>query len=168
MQNIVICGDVGERKLTETIIKVCEMNGGVLVCDRGEFYETCENPRFFIVTDAEKICCQSIVVLGEDIKNIQIKNEFAVIVEGENVRGLEILRKQGCRNVLTCSMNGRATLSMSSIYSEKVVSLQRGLKTLDGRITEPCEFKIDCDEDEIYPVLAVGGIMILSGFMMND
>ena len=42
MQNIVICGDVGERELTETIIKLCEMNGGAIVSDRGRVYETRE------------------------------------------------------------------------------------------------------------------------------
>ena len=164
MHNIVICGDVGERRLTETIINVCSKNGGVLVCDRGKFYQTNENPRFFIVTDVAESFCQSIVVLGEDVGDIEIKNEFAVIVEGENMRGLEILKNQGCRNVLTCSTNSRATLSMSSMYPEKIVSLQRAVKTLDSKMIEPCEFKISCGEDEIYPVLATGGIMILSGF----
>lgn len=168
MQNIVICGDVGERELTETIIKLCEMNGGAIVSDRGRVYETNENPKFLIVTDIKKINCKSIVILGEDVEDIEIKNEFAVIVEGENTRGLEILKKQGCQNVLTCSMNGRATLSMSSVYPEKVISLQRSIQTLDGKIIEPCEFKMDCDAEELYPVLAVGGIMILSGFMAGD
>ena len=168
MQNIVICGDVGERELTETIIKLCEMNGGAIVSDRGRVYETNENPRFFIVTDMEKVNCKSIVVLGEEVGDVEIENEFAVIVEGENTRGLEILKKQGCQNVLTCSMNGRATLSMSSVYPKKVMSLQRSIQTLDGKIIEPCEFKMDCDAEELYPVLAVGGIMILSGFMAGD
>ncbi len=168
MQNIVICGDTGERKLTETVIKVCEMNGGVFVCDRGRVYETGENPKFCIMTDIEKINCKSIVILGEDVEDIEIKNEFAVIVEGENIRGLEILKNQGCKNVLTCSMNGRATLSMSSVYPEKVISLQRGIRTIDGKVTEPCEFKTDCDGEEIYPILAAGAVMILVGFMMND
>ena len=168
MQNIIICGDTGERKLTEMIIDMCRKNGGVLVCDRGRVYETCENPNFFIVTDIEKINCKSIVILGEDVGDVEIKNEFAVIVEGENMRGLEILKNQGCKNVLTCSMNGRATLSMSSVYPEKIISLQRGIKTIDGKVMEPCEFKINCDGEEIYPILAAGGIMILSGFMMND
>ena len=165
MQNIVICGDTGERKLTETVIKVCEMNGGVFVCDRGRVYETSENPRFCIITDMEKINCKSIVILGENVEDIEIKNEFAVIVEGENIRGLEILKNQGCKNVLTCSMNGRATLSMSSAYPEKVISLQRGVKTVDGRVTEPCEFKINYGGEEIYPILAAGAVMILNGFI---
>ena len=168
MQNIVICGDVGERELTETIIKLCEMNGGAIVSDRGRVYETNENPKFLIVTDIKKINCKSIVILGEDVEDIEIKNEFAVIVEGENIRGLEILKNQGCKNVLTCSMNGRATLSMSSVYPEKVISLQRGIRTIDGKVTEPCEFKTDCDGEEIYPILAAGAVMILVGFMMND
>ena len=166
MHNIVICGDVGERRLTETIINVCSKNGGVLVCDKGKFYETCENPRFFIVTDVAESFCQSIVVLGEDVGDIEIKNEFAVIVEGENMRSLEILKNQGCKNVLTCSMNGKATLNISSVYPQKIINLQRNIKTLDGKMTEPCEFKISCEEDEIYPVLAAGGIMVLSG--LND
>ena len=165
MQNIVICGDTSERKLTETIIKIGEMNGGVLVCDRGRVYETSENPRFCIITDMEKINCKSIVILGEDVGEVEIKNEFAVIAEGDNIRGLEILKKQGCKNVITCSMNGRATLSMSSAYPEKVISLQRGVKTVDGRVTEPCEFKVNCDGEEIYPILAAGAVMILNGFI---
>ena len=115
MHNIVICGDTGKRKLTETIVNICSKNGGVLVCDGEKLYETSQNPRFFIATDIKKIDTKSIVVLGEDVGDIQIRNEFAVIVEGENMRGLEILKNQGCRNVLTCSTNSRATLSMSSM-----------------------------------------------------
>lgn len=163
MQNIVINGDVGERKLTESIIKACKVNGGVLVCDKGKVYSTCENPRFFIVTDIYEMSCRGIVVLGEDVGEMKIDENTAVIVESENVKGLEILKKQGCKNVVTCSMNRRATLSMSSVYPEKVISLQRAVKTFDGKVTEPFEFKADIDIGEIYPTLAVGGIMILSG-----
>ena len=166
MHNIVICGDVGERRLTETIINVCSKNGGVLVCDGEKLYETSQNPRFFIATDIKKIDTKSIVVLGEDVGDIQIRNEFAINVEGENMRGLEILKNQGCKNVLTCSMNGKATLNISSVYPQKIINLQRNIKTLDGKMTEPCEFKISCEEDEIYPVLAAGGIMVPSG--LND
>ena len=162
MQNIVICGDVGDRKLTESIIKACEMNGGVMVCDRGKVYETCEEPRFFIVTDICEMSCRGIVVLGENVGKLKLSEDMTVIIEGENVRGLEILKGQGCKNVVTCSMNRRATLSMSGIYPEKVASLQRGLKTLDGGLIEPCEFVIKSCGDEIYPIMAAGAVMILS------
>lgn len=162
MQNIVICGDSGDRKLTEIIIKACTENGGVIVSDRGKMYATCSEPKFCILTEIEKMSCKGIAVLGSNAENTEIGSDVIAVVESDNTKALEMLQREGCQNAVTCSMNRHSTLSMSCVYPEKIAVLQRSVKNLHGRVSEPCEFRIISDEEEIYPILAAGAVMLLS------
>ena len=162
MQNVIISGDSSERRLTEVVIKACAKNGGALVVDGKKVYETENEPKFCVMTDIEKISCDCIVILGDEVKDIEFGLcDIAVIVDSGNMKALELLKHQGCKNVITCSMNARASLNMSGVYPEKIVSLQRGINS-SGRYIEPCEFEIISDETEIYPILAAGAVMLMS------
>ena len=163
MQNVIISGDSKDRRLTEIIIKACAKNGGALVIDGKKVYETENEPKFCVMTDIEKISCDCIVILGDEVKDIEFGLcDIAVIVDSGNMKALELLKHQGCKNVITCSMNARASLNMSGVYPAKIVSLQRGIN-FSGRYIEPCEFEIVSDETDIYSLLAASAVMLLSG-----
>ncbi len=163
MQNVIISGDVGERILTETVIKACARNGGAFVIDGKRVYETESEPKFCVVTDVERISCSCIVILGDDVKNTAFdEDDITVIVNSENMKALEILKYQGCKNVITCSLNVRASMNISGIYPQKIVSLQRTVE-FNGKDIEPCEFEIVSDETDIYSLLAASAVMLLSG-----
>ena len=163
MQNVIISGDSGDKKLTETVIKECSGNGGALVIDGKRVYETENEPKFCIMADIEKISCDCIVILGDEVEDIRFDSgDIAVIVNADNMEALEMLKHKECKNVITCSMNVRASMNISCVYPEKIISLQRGIN-FSGRETEPCEFEIISDETDIYPLIAAGAVMVLSG-----
>ena len=168
MQNVIISGDSKDRRLTEIIIKACAKNGGALVVDGKKVYETENEPKFCVMTDIEKISCDCIVILGNDVKDIEFSScDIAVIVDSGNIKALELLKHQECKNVITCSMNARASLNMSGVYPEKIASLQRGIN-FSGRYTEPCEFEIISDETDIYSLLASSAAILLSGDVIKE
>ena len=168
MQNVIISGDSKDRRLTEIIIKACAKNGGALVIDGKKVYETENEPKFCVMTDIEKISCDCIVILGDEVKDIEFGLcDIAVIVDSGNMKALELLKHQGCKNVITCSMNARASLNMSGVYPEKIASLQRGIN-FSGRYTEPCEFEIISDETDIYSLLASSAAILLGGDVIKE
>ena len=95
MQNVIISGDAKDRRLTEIIIKACAKNGGALVIDGKKVYETENEPKFCVMTDIEKISCDCIVILGDEVKDIEFGLcDIAVIVDSGNMKALELALKE--------------------------------------------------------------------------
>lgn len=176
MKNVIVCGDCGERELTRAIIRTCTKNGGALVIDGGNIYQTKREPNFCIVTACTltSISCSGIMVFGKAL--CQIKPDIALsdmicITDSENTDALHLLQKQRCNHVVTCSMNSRSTVSISGIKSssKKLISLQRSIRRLDGELTEPYEFYAAVSEEiAIYPLLASCAVMLLSDNQVCD
>lgn len=169
MKNIIICGDSHDRRLTDTIISSLKNIGGVFVNDGKNIYATSEKPEFSI-TCTEKfksIDISGIVIFGNDIiepdEKCDVKNAVC-ITDSSNKAALNILKNSECC-VIGCSMSGRDTLTISCITDEnKLISLQRNIRTLDGDTAEPCEIKIFSSADmPAFTALAVCAVYILCG-----
>lgn len=67
---------------------------------------------------------------------------------------------------ITCGTNPLDTLSIASCGSGyTLVSLQREIRTLSGRVIEPCDISIKTeDKAHIYSILATCAVMLLSDF----
>lgn len=88
-----------------------------------------------------KISCKKIVLLAKSFyKNINISAEDICIATSTDKKALELLK--GCHSpVITCGFNFSDTLTFSSLNKEVIVSLQRGIETVNGNELEPKEFK---------------------------
>ncbi|MGN1458412.1 MAG: hypothetical protein ACI4XP_10775 [Acutalibacteraceae bacterium] len=175
MKKIVICGDCGSESLTRAIISACKNNGGVAVVSENGISETNDNPYFLIVklqNPYEINCKNGIIVFGKAVGNkTKIKTEKTVaLLDTANTNALSIVRGSGCA-VIGCSMSGHDTISVSGLagFPTKMISLQRTIRTLDGDIIEPHDFRVRLKEEiSVYPLLAGCGVLLLSGISSAD
>lgn len=167
MKKIIICGDCGERVLTRTIISACKNHGGALVIDSGRITQTASVTKFLVmcVNTLTEVNCRAVLVMGEALCQIPPAlslNGVTAVSESCNTDALKILGRTGVP-VAGCSSSERDTLTLSCISgSHMILSLQRPLCTLSGRIIEPCEIKIHCGETQpLYPALAACCCLLL-------
>ena len=176
MKKIVVCGDCGSKSLTRAIIRACENNGGAAVVSENGIFETNENP-YFIVAELQspyEINLDSgIIVFGKAInREITIKKtgKNVAVLDTANTNALNIVQKSGI-TVIGCSMSGHDTISVSGLagFPAKMISLQRTVRTLDGDIIEPHDFRVELKEEiPIYPLLAGCAVLLLGGISTTD
>lgn len=166
MENIIVCGD---ESLTKTIVNACAKNGGAFVMDNGRIYETRENPKYCMIAwdGLTEISCKGILILGKKLhENIRV-SDMTVIVDGDDTKGLRFLEGKHGMNVITCSVNSRATVSISGMDgTKKLICIQRSIQRLNGDTAEPYEFYVVPEtetEMEMYALLAAGAVLALTG-----
>lgn len=93
------------------------------------------------------------VILNHNVKKLQEKEEFKkiianakyILVNSDEV-DLSILQDLNAISI-TYGFNGKATVTMSSIEDEELIlCLQRNVKTLQNKIIEPQEIRIDMQQ----------------------
>ena len=176
MNKIIVCGDCGSKSLTRTIIRTCSNYGGVVVVSENGVFETNENPSF-LVAELKNLCeknpCEldfenGIIVFGKAVSEkvcIKKTSKNVVVLDTANSNALNIVRGRGVA-VIGCSMSGHDTISVSGLagFPTKMISLQRSVRTLDGDIIEPHDFRVKLSEEiPIYPLLAGCAVLLLGG-----
>ncbi len=167
---MVICGDCGQRKLSQEIIDTCCNSGGAVVFDGEKLFQSGDDP-FFLVLCLNSLSDLNIrnclIVLGKAL--IGMKNDidlsgYVCILDGENRDSIDFACSSGMTSV-GCSMNGHDTLTVSAFGEDgkAVVALRRCI-SFSGREIEPCEFSVPMKQtDNIYPFLAGCAVTLLSG-----
>lgn len=86
------------------------------------------------------------------------------VVSSSNSGVLELLKKHKITAVV-CGLSSRDTLTLSSRGKRTaVVALLRSVKTLSGRVTEPCEYPIHTEKKVgAFSLLAFCAVLIVCG-----
>lgn len=106
------------------------------------------------------IVFQSDLVITEDLK---IDGDAVCVINSSNKNNKEYI----CSNSLptvTCGLSEKDTFTISGISEDQVaVSLQRTIKTLSGKMIEPCEFVINlANPVPRYDIMELTAILVLS------
>ena len=168
MKKIIVCGDFGEKLLTKTIVNACNNYGGALVCEEGKIAETASEAEFLVlsVNKLTQVSCKGVVVFGDApfsmSSGLRLEGVTAIADTG-SADAMNILSRTGAP-VIGCSCSGRDTLTLSCRNGDHtIICLQRSLRTLSGKIIEPCETDAFCPEDiPLYPVLAACCVLMLN------
>jgi hypothetical protein len=112
------------------------------------------------INSAGIIVFQSDLVITEDLK---INGNAVCVINSSNKNNKEYI----CSNSLptvTCGLSDKDTFTISGISEEQAaVSLQRPIKTLSGKMIEPCEFVINlANPVPRYDIMELTAILVLS------
>ncbi|MBQ7725735.1 MAG: hypothetical protein IJT66_01180 [Clostridia bacterium] len=91
------------------------------------------------------------------------------ICEEENRAALSLFRENSVP-VVTCGMNAKSTVTLSSVGEKMfLVALQRGLTDRFGRMIEPGEFRISFQKEyRPFSVMAALTVLLLNGLPPSD
>ena len=95
------------------------------------------------------------------------QTDFDIVTEySENI---ELLMKN-CVPVISCGMNGKNTVTLSSVGgSAALVSLQRTVTDIYGRDREPAEFRIRLTHSRSpFAVAAAAAVLLLLGITPDE
>ena len=103
------------------------------------------------------------------IQHFEIPAAYFAVVDSENRGAVDMLRNDGIQTV-TCGLSLKDTVTFSSLDSDRaVVSLQRGLKALDGTDIDPVDVPITFRPSHSeYPLLAAVAVLLLSRVLLPD
>lgn len=113
-----------------------------------------------------------VVIFRKELNNNlipDIPENFIAVMESENEKAVQLVKKYALQTV-TCGLSQRDTLTFSSISPEKsVISLQREICDIEGRQVLPQEISVNSQSEiEDFPFLAVGAVLLLSGFKIPE
>lgn len=172
MNTILMCGTEDGTETTDILLAVIEAAhlGAVYISEKTVLTvpPQAESPDFIII-DSEKIenlNIQKGVALfrGHMPRHKRIPQDFIAVIDSDSMEAADILRGDGIQTV-TCGLSQKDTVTFSSLESgSAVVSLQRGLKTLDGTESDPADVPIYfCRPHGGYPLLAAVAVLLLCG-----
>ncbi len=167
MVKIILYGNQADARLTLPLCRVLSENGGVLYAGAGGIAEYSPvTPQFFVFeTDALPFCSADkalILFKSEPSANqpfFSPSESVAAIAEGGNSTAF-IHAKRLAIPMITYSMGAGNCLSVSSIDDcHAVISVNKSLTLLSGKILEPCEIAVRAsrklDSHSLLPVCAV-------------
>lgn len=149
MTTIFTCGSLCDRSIRDVLPDALAHYGGVQYFSGEELLRLGEDPPRFVLYEWEALPQQT---CGTGI--LLFKNSFAPtpdqilpkglipVLEARNTVVACFLRGTGTP-VVTCGTSPRDTLSVASLRADRaLVSLQRCVTTLDGRMIEPGEILV--------------------------
>lgn len=171
MNSILLLGDAQNHTFRNALLPVLERYGGVLyVGERQIFRLIAEKPAFFVY-DCERMpelhldrglllftgsCPQTAPIL--------LPSGICSILESGNQQAAALLQNSKSP-VVTCGMSTKDTLSVASVEEDgAVLSLQRNVSTLDGRLVEPHDFRVSFRAGmRSQQLLSISMILLLCG-----
>ena len=170
MNTILLFGEAQDHTLRNALLPALERYGGVLYAgERQIFRLTTEKPAFFVY-DCERLpelyLDKGILLFkGSCTGNspLSLPDGFCCVLESDNHRAAALLQNSHFP-VVTCGMGAKDTLSVASLDDgNAVLSLQRSVAALDGRILEPHDFRVSiCTGTGPKQILAVSMTLLLS------
>ena len=102
-------------------------------------------------------------------QHIEIPPSFYAVIDSDNGEAADMLRGDGIQTV-SCGLSQKDTVTFSSLENDcAVVSLQRGLKALDGTDIGPVEVPVAIAHSHSeYSLLAAVAALLLSGVKMPE
>lgn len=104
----------------------------------------------------------SIVVFSNNFHRAICVGKFTAIFFASNHHAVEALNGSG-NIAISCGTSPKDTISAASMDGDKrLVSLQRTLKTFNGKVIEPCDFYVK-SKCRLYTALAACAVMLILG-----
>ena len=102
--------------------------------------------------------------ITDRFKNQHFPKGIIGICEDTNIKALNLFLKNHTP-VISCGMSGKNTVTLSSIDNNiPLITLQRRITDLNGKIIEPAEFKITLNKTySPFAVMASVAILLLEG-----
>lgn len=171
METILLCGKSGGDTLTETLVSTLQQYGKVLYAGEQKLqHEDPGSPDFF-VREQESLpelhMETGVLVFKTGVRlkhSIHIPEGVRCVLNSRNHQTAELLGKMKI-SAAACGMSSRDTLSIASLdYGSAVLSLQRSVLTLGGKLLEPHDFQVQV-EGNAGPaqILTVSMILLLLG-----
>ncbi len=170
MTNIVLCGDSGDSSVSSALIPALALYGGLKYAGPDHVFERGVSAQFFLCEREEipRIDLASGILLFQNSIRQQgpfsIPSGFFCVLQAKNSHAAALL-KTAEATVVTCGTSTRDTLSVAALESSgAVLSLQRSLPTLDGKVLEAHDFTVSCSKERSpNQLLAVCAVLLISG-----
>lgn len=171
MTNIILCGDPGEKSITQALLAALSLYGGVRFFSADKLAEGGVSAEFLLCEcpSVPKIeLARGILLLKNSLRPQQtpvlLPDGFCCVLEARNHDGADLLKGTGAV-VVACGMGAKDTLSVAGLErTGATLSLQRNLVTLDGKILEPHDFNVTFSEQRSpYQALLVSAVLLLAG-----
>ncbi len=147
METILLLGNAKDHALRNTLLPALERYGGVLYAgERQIFRMTSEQPAYFVYD------C------------LRVPEGVRCVADSGNRSAIRLLQEAGAP-AITCGTSARDTLSAASLeYGRAVLSLQRSIVTLGGKLLEPHDFGVGVAGGSLSrEILPVSLVLLLSG-----
>ena len=170
METILLCGKSGGDTLTETLVSTLQQYGKVLYAGEQKLqHEDPGSPDFF-VREQESLpelhMETGVLVFKTGVRlkhSIQIPEGVRCVLNSRNHQTAELLGKMKI-SAAACGRRPTCWVISSLDYGSAVLSLQRSVLTLGGKLLEPHDFQVQV-EGNAGPaqILTVSMILLLLG-----
>lgn len=167
MKTVVILFADRKSKTEKEIIEILTLFGANYISDKtvcsleGAFTVVSEYKSIDLkLSDGIAVICD----ITDRFKNQSFPKGIIGICEDTNIKALNLFLKNHTP-VISCGMNGKNTISLSSLDNNiPFITLQRQITDLKGNIIEPAEFKIGLENRySPFSVMASVTILLLEG-----
>ena len=171
MTNIFLCGKSNDNSISYALLSALQKYGGVQYCSSDRAVRLGNQKLKFLIYDCENlpnIELEKGIILFKNsftfTKKSFIPNTFLCVLEMKNTHALKMLEGTG-KVAITYGTSAKDTLSFAGLNdTNAIVSLQRNVITLDGKMLEPHDFTINLLSDSSPSrILAVCAVLLLSG-----
>lgn len=151
MVKVFLCGDKNDQSIKNALIRAVNNYGNFSIHEDDNLSTIKENYDILIFKNSFKY------------QKCKLNKQSLYITDSQNKNAISVLKENSLAAV-TCGMNFKDTVSISSLNSEQAtVSLQRNIVTCDGNIIEPRDVKITLKKKtSIYPLLTSTIVLLVS------
>lgn len=142
---VVIIFSNRKNKLLDEIIEILTVCGADFLCDKSVNYA---DGYFTVAIFYKPINIKikkGIVLILDDIQKFEnqiLPDNLIGICDNTNYKSIKIFEKNKI-SVVTCGNNNKNTITISSINQNNlVITLQRILETVNGKLLQPADYKI--------------------------
>lgn len=166
--NIIVCSAKKEGTLFSMLYNTLENNGGVCAHYNNNIKSSCSSPRYNLysmVTIPTITNISGIIVFDSYFKTNNIKQNLSgltPVFESKNKKAISMLNGTNALPV-SCGTGNKDTLSVASIDENKaLISLQRDIQSVYGKIIEPQDFTVKLYSNcKLYYTLAIAAVELL-------
>ena len=171
MTDIILCGDPGEKSVTQALLSSLARYGGVRFFSSEQVSESGASAEFLLCEfpSVPKIgLSRGILLLKNGLRPqkepVSLPNGLFCVLESQNRQAAEQLQGSGAV-VVSCGTGVKETLSVAGLESTgATISLQRNLVTLGGNVLEPHDFNVTFSVPRSpYQALFVSAALLLAG-----
>lgn len=171
MKDIFLCGDPGEKSVTQALLTALSLYGGVRFFSPEKVSEGGVSAEFLLYEcpSVPKIeLPRGILLLKNGLRPqkepVSLPDGFFCVLEAQNRQAADLLQGSGAV-VVSCGTGAKDTLSIAGLESSgATISLQRNLSTLDGKVLEPHDFNVTFSVPRSpYQILFVSAALLLAG-----
>ncbi len=164
MTDIFVTGSSKDREHEKLIKNRLSESYTVTYINKSSFYKT-GNGYNLIVFDSEKPEINvdgSILLMKENgVIPDKLPEDVTAIINADNESQLRAVQKSGIR-AITCGTSGTSTVSFSSETEDTlVISLNRSITALSGKIIQPLEIPAKKGEAERYSLMSYTALRII-------